>query len=421
MEKENKGKSKFWKGVLAGSLVTALAGFGIVGVATGISVIGRTVIENQAQNTTAAGSGSDAVRTQVNLKQVDAKVSVLQQIIDRYFLFDEDAEQMETGIYKGMLAGLGDPYTVYYTPDEYSSLTEETSGVYCGIGVLVSKNVQTGIVTALRVFPGSPAEEAGMQKGDIIYKVKDISAAEAELDILVQEYIRGEEGSYVDVTVLRGSGYVEVTQFDTVTAEQFISAVSDLEKQGMERLVIDLRDNPGGVVTSCVEMAAYILPENQHNGTILSTATKTGQEERYYCQAGETRHEVRGTDTKDGEFPKTDDHELNVPIAVLINGQSASAAEVFAGALQDYGAATLVGTTSFGKGIVQSLIPLTDGSAVKITTAHYYTPAGHDLHKKGLTPDVTVEQKLDEDLIGQYDVPLERDNQVQAAIEVLEK
>ena len=119
MEKENKGKSKFWKGVLAGSLVTALAGFGIVGVATGISVIGRTVIENQAQNTTAEGSGSDAVRTQVNLKQVDAKISVLQQIIDRYFLFDEDAEQMETGIYKGMLAGLDDPYTVYYTPEEY--------------------------------------------------------------------------------------------------------------------------------------------------------------------------------------------------------------------------------------------------------------------------------------------------------------
>ena len=447
MEKENKGKSKFWKGVLAGSLVTALAGFGIVGVETGISVIGRTVIENQAQNTTAEGSGSDAVRTQVNLKQVDAKISVLQQIIDRYFLFDEDAEQMETGIYKGMLAGLDDPYTVYYTPEEYSSLTEETSGVYCGIGVLVSKNVQNGAVTALRVFPGSPAEEAGMQKGDIIYKVKDVSAADEELDILVQEYIRGEEGSYVDVTVLRGTeeiplhiqrrmvevatvehqmladktGYVEVTQFDTVTAEQFIAAVSDLEQQGMERLIIDLRDNPGGVVTSCVEMAAYVLPENQHDGTILSTATKTGQEERYYCQDGETRHDVRGTSTEGGDFPKADDHELNVPIAVLINGQSASAAEVFAGALQDYGAATLVGTTSFGKGIVQSLIPLTDGSAVKITTAHYYTPAGHDLHKKGLTPDITVEQKLDEDLIGQYDIPLERDNQVQAAIEVLEK
>ena len=313
--------------------------------------------------------------------------------------------------------------------------------------MLVSKNVQTGAVTALRVFPGSPAEEAGMQKGDIIYKVKDVSAADEELDILVQEYIRGEEGSYVDVTVLRGTeeiplhiqrrmvevatvehqmladktGYVEVTQFDTVTAEQFIAAVSDLEQQGMERLIIDLRDNPGGVVTSCVEMAAYVLPENQHDGTILSTATKTGQEERYYCQDGETRHDVRGTSTEGGDFPKADDHELNVPIAVLINGQSASAAEVFAGALQDYGAATLVGTTSFGKGIVQSLIPLTDGSAVKITTAHYYTPAGHDLHKKGLTPDITVEQKLDEDLIGQYDIPLERDNQVQAAIEVLEK
>ena len=124
---------------------------------------------------------------------------------------------------------------------------------------------------------------------------------------------------------------------------------------------------------------------------------------------------------EDGVFPKADDHELNVPIAVLINGQSASAAEVFAGALQDYGAATLVGTTSFGKGIVQSLIPLTDGSAVKITTAHYYTPAGHDLHKKGLTPDVEVEQQIDEDLIGQYDIPLERDNQVQAAIEALKE
>ncbi len=174
--------------------------------------------------------------------------------------------------------------------------------MYCGIGVLVSKNVQTGIVTALRVFPGSPAEEAGMQKGDIIYKVKDISAAEAELDILVQEYIRGEEGSYVDVTVLRGSeeiplhiqrrmvevatvehqmlpdktGYVEVTQFDTVTAEQFISAVSDLEKQGMERwsstcAIIRWRGN-----LLCGD-GSYILPENQHDGTILSTATKTGQ------------------------------------------------------------------------------------------------------------------------------------------------
>ena len=159
MEKENKGKSKFWKGVLAGSLVTALAGFGIVGVATGISVIGRTVIESQVKDTEASKTGSDAVRTQVDLKQVDAKISVLQQIIDRYFLFDEDAEQMETGIYKGMLAGLDDPYTVYYTPDEYSSLTEETSGVYCGIGVLVSKNVQTG-TPGIPGFPGGRSRDA---------------------------------------------------------------------------------------------------------------------------------------------------------------------------------------------------------------------------------------------------------------------
>ena len=443
MEKENQDRMKFWKGALAGALVTAVAGCGVL---TGLSMAGRTTTPKQ-QSTETVSTGSNAVRTQINLKQVDAKLSVLQQIVDRYFLFDEDAEQMETGIYKGMMAGLDDPYTVYYTSEEYSSLTEETSGLYCGIGVLVSKNVQTGAVTALRVFPGSPAEEAGMQKGDILYKVQDVSATDEELDILVQEYIRGEEGTYVDVTVLRGTeeiplhierrmvevatvehemltdqtGYVEVSQFDTVTAEQFIAAVSDLEAQGMERLVIDLRDNPGGVVTSCVEMASYILPEDRYDGVILSTATKEGEQERYYCKDGTIRHDIKGTDTEDGIFPKTDDHELKIPIAVLINGQSASAAEVFAGALQDYGAAVLVGTTSFGKGIVQSVIPLTDGSAVKITTAHYYTPAGHDLHKKGLTPDVEVEQKLDEDLVGQYDIPLDRDNQVQAAIEALNK
>lgn len=444
MEKENQGRMKFWKGVAAGVLVTAVAGGGLF---AGISMAGRPVMQSQKTSTGTVSSGSDAVRTQIDLKKVNAKLSVLQQIVDRYFLFDEDAEQVETGIYKGMLYGLDDPYTVYYTPDEYNSMTESTTGLYCGIGVLVSQNVQTGAMTVLRVFDGSPAEEAGMQKGDILYTVQGVSTAEMELDVLVQEYIRGEEGTYVDLTVLRGTeeiplhverrivevttvehemlpdktGYVEVTQFDTVTADQFIAAVSDLEQQGMERLVIDLRDNPGGTLTSCVQMAAYILPEDKQDGVILSIASKNGEEERYYCQDGQTCHAIKGVNTEDGAFPKTDGHELNIPIAVLINGQSASASEAFAGALQDYGAAVLVGTTSFGKGIVQNIIPLTDGSAVKITTAHYYTPAGHDLHKKGLTPDVEVERQLDEDLVGQYDIPLDRDNQLQAAIEALEK
>lgn len=445
MERENKNRNKFWKGVLVGALVTAFAGLIIVGVATGISVIGRSVIDNQQTQIVESSGAAQQSRQQLDMNTLERKLNMLQRIVDEYFLFDEDMDKVEAGIYKGMMSGLDDPYSVYYTPEEYEAFSEETEGSYCGIGVLVSQSIDTGLITALRVFPGSPAEEAGMKKGDILYKVEDIDASSEELDVLVQQYIRGPEGTYVNLTVVRGgeeidlhverrmvenatvehqlledkTGYIMVTQFDIVTGDQFKAAVDDLEAQGMERLVIDLRDNPGGVVQSCVDMAAYILPEDKFDGTILSMATKTGKAERYYCEDGEIRHEVYDGAPRDDLYPRKDGHELNIPIAVLMNGQSASASEVFAGALQDYGKAVLVGTTSFGKGIVQSLIPLTDGSAVKLTVAHYYTPGGSDLHEKGLTPDVEVKLELDEDLKGQYDIPLDRDNQVQKAIEVL--
>lgn len=445
LENEKKNKNRFWKGVLVGALVTAFAGLVIVGIAAGISIIGHTVMDGQSMAGIIESSGSPEEEA-LNLQRIGNKLDLLEQVVDNYFLFEEDVdtEQMEAGIYKGMLAGLEDPYTTYYTAEEYRAMTEETEGVYCGIGVQVSQNLETGIITILRVFPGSPAEEAGLKKGDILYKVGALDVYDLELDTLVSQYIRGEEGTFVDLTVLRDgeeisatverrmvesvtveaqllpdkTGYVMVTQFDLVTADQFISAVDSLEKQGMERLVIDLRDNPGGVVDACVKMAAYLLPEDQYEGTILSTADKNGKGDRYYCQGGKLLFEGSGSNP---EYPMDDGHELDMPIAVLINGMSASASEVFAGALRDYGMATLVGTTSFGKGIVQVLLPLDDGSAVKVTIAHYYTPAGHDIHKKGLEPDVEIELELDEDLIGQYDVPLDRDNQVQKAIEVLKQ
>ena len=444
-ENEKKNKNRFWKGVLVGALVTAFAGLVIVGIAAGISIIGHTVMDGQSMAGIIESSGNPEEEA-LNLQRIGNKLDLLEQVVDDYFLFEEDVdtEQMEAGIYKGMLAGLEDPYTTYYTAEEYRAMTEETEGVYCGIGVQVSQNLETGIITILRVFPGSPAEEAGLKKGDILYKVGALDVYDQELDTLVSQYIRGEEGTFVDLTVLRDgeeisatverrmvesvtveaqllpdkTGYVMVTQFDLVTADQFISAVDSLEKQGMERLVIDLRDNPGGVVDACVKMAAYLLPEDQYEGTILSTADKNGKGDRYYCQGGKLLFEGSGSNP---EYPMDDGHELDMPIAVLINGMSASASEVFAGALRDYGMATLVGTTSFGKGIVQALLPLDDGSAVKVTIAHYYTPAGHDIHKKGLEPDVEIELELDEDLIGQYDVPLDRDNQVQKAIEVLKQ
>ena len=445
LENEKKNKNRFWKGVLVGALVTAFAGLVIVGIAAGISIIGHTVMDGQSMAGIIESSGNPEEEA-LNLQRIGNKLDLLEQGVDDYFLFEEDVdtEQMEAGIYKGMLAGLEDPYTTYYTAEEYRAMTEETEGVYCGIGVQVSQNLETGIITILRVFPGSPAEEAGLKKGDILYKVGALDVYDQELDTLVSQYIRGEEGTFVDLTVLRDgeeisatverrmvesvtveaqllpdkTGYVMVTQFDLVTADQFISAVDSLEKQGMERLVIDLRDNPGGVVDACVKMAAYLLPEDQYEGTILSTADKNGKGDRYYCQGGKLLFEGSGSNP---EYPMDDGHELDMPIAVLINGMSASASEVFAGALRDYGMATLVGTTSFGKGIVQALLPLDDGSAVKVTIAHYYTPSGHDIHKKGLEPDVEIELELDEDLIGQYDVPLDRDNQVQKAIEVLKQ
>lgn len=450
MEKETGRKNKFWKGVLVGSLVTAFAVLILVGVATGILLVGRAMMSTRGQiEAQGVVDEPDTVKEQLNLERINRKLMTLEEMIDQEFLFEEDIdpEQMEAGIYKGMLAGLNDPYTVYYTPEEYEALTEETEGIYCGIGALVSQNIESGLITALRVFKNSPAEEAGMKKGDLIYKVGDIEASTMELDVLVQQEIRGEEGTAVDITVLRNgeelklhivrrvvevttveaqmideeTGYILVTQFDTVTADQFRDAVDELEEKGMKQLVIDLRDNPGGVLDAVVDMAAYVLPDDQFDGTIVSTSDKYGKGMRYFSKDGKIQYEANDGGGRDPRYPKDDGHELDIPIAVLINGNSASASEVFAGALRDYGSAKLVGTTSFGKGIVQTLVQLEDGSAVKMTISHYYTPSGFDLHKKGLDPDEEIALEVPEEYEGAYELPLDQDNQVQKALEVLGK
>lgn len=433
--------------MLIGALVTMFAGMLIVGMAAAIFVIGRSVMNDsmQGQIVESSGSAGEGGTARLDYRRIQKKLDTIQGLVNDYFLFDEDVEKVEAGIYKGMLAGLEDPYTVYYTPEEYESLTEETEGVYCGIGALVSQNVETGLVTVLRVFRGSPAEEAGLLKGDIIFSAGGVEASTIDLDVLVQQNIRGEEGTTVEMTVLRDGeevdltitrrvvevstveyqmledhiGYILVTQFDVVTAQQFEDAVDELEQQGMEKLVIDLRDNPGGVLDAVVEMAAYVLPEDQWNGTLISTADKNGKGVRYYSEDGKICYESNDGEGPDPRYPKDDNHQMDMPIAVLVNGNSASASEVFAGALQDYEWAKLVGTTTFGKGIVQSLIRLDDGSAVKVTTSHYYTPSGFDLHKKGLEPDVEVELEIPEDADLTMGLPLEQDNQVQKAIEVL--
>ena len=352
----------------------------------------------------------------LDYKKIEEKTSVLQNIIDRYFLFDEDMTKVEDGIYAGMMNGLGDPYTVYYTKEEYKALNEDTEGKYSGIGAVVSQNPNTKIITIVKIFDNSPANDAGLQVGDIIHKIDGEEVAGTDVDILVKTKIRGEEGTSFKMTVLRGDdrkeveldlirrsievetvagkmldnniGYIAVSQFDAVTSEQFKSNIESLQSQGMTKLIVDLRGNPGGLLDQVVDMLDYILPD----GLVLYTEDKYGEREEYYS---------------DGS------HELKIPMVVLVNENSASASEVFTATFRDFEWGKVVGKTTFGKGIVQNVLPLGDGTAVKITTQHYYPPSGYDLHKVGIKPDLEV------DLNEGAKIGTDSDNQLSTAIDIL--
>ena len=352
----------------------------------------------------------------LDYKKIEEKTSVLQNIIDRYFLFDEDMTKVEDGIYAGMMNGLGDPYTVYYTKEEYKALNEDTEGKYSGIGAVVSQNPNSKIITIVKIFDNSPANDAGLQVGDIIHKIDGEEVAGTDVDILVKTKIRGEEGTSFKMTVLRGDdrkeveldltrrsievetvsgkmldnniGYIAVSQFDAVTSEQFKSNIESLQSQGMTKLIVDLRGNPGGLLDQVVDMLDYILPE----GLVLYTEDKYGEREEYYS---------------DGS------HELKIPMVVLVNENSASASEVFTATFRDFEWGKVVGKTTFGKGIVQNVLPLGDGTAVKITTQHYYPPSGYDLHKVGIKPDIEV------DLNEGAKIGTDSDNQLSTAIDIL--
>ena len=369
------------------------------------------------QSGTTAGVTSE--KLDLDLSKVKRKTGEIEALINAYYLDEIDAQQIEDTLYTGMVAGLDDPYSVYYTQEQLESMEEATSGEYSGIGATLSQDPDTKEISVVSCFDGTPAEEAGLLPGDVITGWNGNPVSDMELSELVSKIKTDpdehltlsieRDGEELEVELTRRAvevptveyemlgdqiGYIRLLEFDEVTAQQFEEAMSDLESQGMEKLIIDVRNNPGGVLQTVCDMLDQFLPE----GLIVYTEDKNG---------------------KRTEYTSDEEHQFTKPLAVLVNGNSASASEIFAGAIQDYGMGTIVGTTTFGKGIVQKIFYLSDGTGLKLTMAKYYTPKGHDIHKKGIQPDVEVE--LDEDLQNQSSISHEEDNQLKKAISVLQE
>lgn len=413
MEEERK---TYQKGILLGVLSTLMVVLILAGIGIGTGVIDlglNRASADYSQDMTADDDGEDDF-TDTAIR----KINYIMKIMDMYYLEEYDEDAMIDGMLAGMLEAVGDPYTGYYDEESYSSLIESSEGVYYGIGVVVSQRVDTGEVYVVNPYADCPGAEAGMLPGDIIYKVAGIEVTGMDLDEVVA-LIRGAEGTTVEITVLHENdteftelqverreieahtvehqvmenniGYIQITQFDEVTTEQFKTAMDDLQSQGIEGLIVDLRDNPGGSLSTVIDILDMLLPK----GTYTYLVDKNGD-----------RVDYKGKQNASYDYP----------MVVLVNENSASASELFTGAVRDYDKATIVGTTTFGKGIVQQIFPLRDGSGMKVTMAKYYTPSGECIHKTGITPDVEVE--LDE---GEYPsiIDYEEDEQWQKAVEIL--
>lgn len=393
-------KRGFGSGFAAGIIVTAVLFF---------------VVTNLASFLQYGVSSSTSVLD----RQTGAKIDALAQYIQETYYEDVDIDDLKEGLYAGLFENL-DVYSQYYTAEEYEQLYESTvSGTYCGIGASLQQDAETNTVTIVHVYDGSPAKEAGLQEGDLILSADEYEAGEMDLTEFVS-HIRGEEGTSVHITVYRASekknlefdierrslvlptvtsemmgetGYIDVTEFTESTPEQFSDALEDLKSQGMKSLIVDLRANPGGMLDAVCDMLDEILPE----GLLVYTENKQG---------------------KRVEYKSTDEKSLDLPLVVLVDGNSASASEIFAGAIQDRDAGTIVGTTTYGKGVVQTIRTMKDGSAFKITTNRYFTPGGTCIQDIGIKPDVEIEYEF---LGGEDDsYSHELDNQIQKALELLQ-
>lgn len=381
---------EYLKGIATGVIaVLIIAGSGFLGYQLG-NTVGDDVLDHHSKS----------------------KIRFIETLVEEYYLETAEKEYMEEGIYAGMIAGLGDVYSKYYTAEQYTELTKENDGAYVGIGVVLQQN-EDGSSEVIECYKGAPGEMAGILPGDILVDVNGTDVTETELSQIVN-MIQETEADSVEIKVRRDCmeellsftvqirnvemqyvfsemydeeiGYLQITEFSGVTYKQYTEAFEKLKEEGMQKLIVDLRGNPGGLYTSVCEILDDILPE----GLIVYTEDKYGNREE---------------SLSDAEAP------MSVEMVVLVDGSSASASEIFAGAIQDYGAGTIVGTTTYGKGVVQSIYQLEDGSAVKLTVSKYYTPNGNSIHEVGIIPDVIVER---EDMAKN-----KWDNQVEAAAEIL--
>lgn len=351
---------------------------------------------------------------------ITSELKNFRRIIDKYYLGEVDDEKLKEGAIKGYIEGLNDPYTEYISKEDMKDYLEDTMGNFVGIGIYMVKDTKTDKIMVLSPIKNSPAEKAGVQPGDYIIKVNDITYT-AEQMTEASNKIKGEEGSTVKLELLRGNetityeikrenikvnpveskvlqnniGYIKFSSFDEDTAEDFKNKYEELNKQGIKSLIIDLRNNGGGIVTEALEIADYFTPKDS---ILLYEVDKNNKEEIEKSK---------------------NDAIINMPVIILTNENTASSSEILAGALKDLGKAKIVGTKTYGKGVIQEVLSLPDGSGIKITSEEYLTPNKTKINKVGIQPDVEVE--LPETVKNILDVEEKDDTQLQKAIEMLKK
>ncbi len=408
-KKINKKKDDIFSVYLAGMLTGFMLLLAIV------FVVNIYKLFKEPYNVNDVGS---SIGEEAGFDKIVKKQELFLKLLDLYYYYDMDIDALEEILCDGIVEATGDKYAAYYTTEEYAKILEDNSGKYCGIGVVVQKNTDTNEITVTKFLKGSSAEAAGMLVGDIIVKVNDQEVTDIGMSAAV-DLIKGEEGTEVTLTVLRDDEFVElkmkrtvidaesvtcemidevlyvyIESFDDNTPEQFRNALNFGKANNAKGIIYDLRDNPGGSLVSVVDMLDMIVDE----GLLVYVQDRAGNR---------TEHKA------------DDDESLTLPMVCLVNERSASGAELFSGTLKDYDIATIVGKTTYGKGVVQTLRQLTDGSAIKFTTSKYFTGGGTDIDGVGVIPDVDVE--LNEDAIVNGVVIRELDEQYKTAMEELKK